>query len=134
LPATRRWCPVSHLSRSRGKPADVGVPALVARWREEAGLFRRRGQASLAELLESVAAELHAAIEADSLQLLTLQEAAAESGLSYSALEKAVRTRRIPNAGAPGHPRIRRGDLPRKPQTPSTGPSGLAERVLASRL
>lgn len=125
---------MSHPGWSRDVAADVGVPALVARWRDEAGLFRRRGQASLADLLESVAAELHEAIEADRLQLLTLHQAAAESGLSYSGLEKAVRAGRIPNAGRPGQPRIRRADLPRKPHTPLTGPSDLAERVLASRL
>jgi hypothetical protein len=118
----------------RGALAHVGVPALVDRWREEAALFRRRGQSSVAELLESVAAELHAAIEADRLQLLTLHQAAAESGLSYSALEKAVRAGRIPNSGAPGQPRIRRADLPRKQRTRTAESRDLAERLLVSRL
>jgi hypothetical protein len=106
---------------------------LAAGWREEAALYRRRGQANLADLIESLARDLDAALQADRLQVLTLGEASKESGLSYSALEKAVRDGRIPNAGRPGRPRIRRSDLPRKLRRRPQAQVDLADRILAAR-
>jgi hypothetical protein len=55
---------------------------------------------------------------------LSLREAAAASGYSEDHLARLVRQERIPNAGRRGAPRIRRGDLPRRPMTrvaPATG-------------
>ncbi len=89
---------------------------LVARWREEAANYGRddalvRGD----RLLRRVAAELETWWRERELEELTLEQAAELGGYSYSALEKGVRTGRIPNAGESGRPRIRRGDVPRKP-------------------
>jgi hypothetical protein len=59
--------------------------------------------------------ELQAAIGARTSELLTVQEAAAESGYSEDHLGRLLREGTIPNAGEPYSPRIRRYDLPRKP-------------------
>ena len=48
---------------------------------------------------------------------LTLPEAAALSGYSTDHLGRLVREGKIPNAGRPNAPRIRRQDLPRKPSS-----------------
>jgi hypothetical protein len=90
-------------------PAD-----LVVRWRELAATFAHFGQAEPAALLQTCANDLEAATTETALETLTLEQAATESGYSYSAIEKSVRAGRIPNAGAPGRPRIRRADLPHK--------------------
>lgn len=106
---------------------------LAQTWRREADLYRRRGQPTLADMAESYAADLGQRLTEWELESLTLAEAEAESGLSYSALQKAVARGDIPNSGEAGSPRIRRRDLPRKPgrRPPpvSDGPD-LAARVL----
>ena len=58
--------------------------------------------------------------EADQ-EILTLQEAAAESGYSKRRLREFVHEGSVPNVGRKGAPRIRRGDLPRKAKAPSNG-------------
>jgi hypothetical protein len=87
---------------------------LARRWREEASLLRRRAASIQADVLESCAAELAAWAQERELQPLTLEQAAAESGYTYSAIEKMVRRGAIGNVGKKGAPRIRRGDLPRR--------------------
>ena len=69
-------------------------------------------------------------------EALTLEKAAAESGFSYSALEKLIRRGELPNLGQKGRPRVRRGDLPRKPTKPgpqAVGIPDIAEQVLSGR-
>lgn len=51
------------------------------------------------------------------LEALTLEQAAQESGYSYSQLQKLLAGGTLPNVGAKNHPRVRRGALPRKPGT-----------------
>ena len=112
------------------------VQPLVQRWRAEAEVLRRRGAEAQAVTLESAAGELEAWEREAALQALTLEEASRESGLSYSALEKGVRSGRIPNAGEKNRPRILRRDLPRKPTRQKHRPVGdpdLAARVLGQR-
>lgn len=48
--------------------------------------------------------------------LLDLQEAARESGYSPDHLGRLIRTGRLPNAGKRNAPKIRRADLPRRPE------------------
>ena len=69
-------------------PTELG---LAQRWRDEAALLRRRAASPQAEVLESCAAELEAWARERELQALTLDQAAAESGYTYSAIEKMVR-------------------------------------------
>ena len=88
--------------------------SLPERWRQEAGVLRRRGAANQADALESCADELEAWERERALEALTLEDAERESGYSYSALEKMVRRGELENVGEKGRPRVRRGDLPRK--------------------
>jgi hypothetical protein len=95
-------------------------------------VLRHRGAEALGASLESCAAELEVWARAWALEALTLEQAAAESGYSYSALQHLVAAKRIPNAGSARRPRIARKDLPRKPSGSAVG-QGLADRVLAAR-
>src|SRR3989442_11111660 len=107
---------------------------LTALWRTEAEILHRRGADEQAVVLESCALEVEEEARLFSLEALSLEQAEKESRYSYSALEKMVRSGRIPNAGAPHRPRIRRCDLPKKPgggEESSKGEPDLAELVLA---
>lgn len=108
---------------------------LAERWRGEAALARRIGADAAATVLDKCASELDAARREEQLRTVTLREAAALSGYSYSALEKGVRMGRLPNAGTKHRPRLRVGDLPRKggrPRPAAVEPD-LVQRVLAGR-
>mgnify|MGYP001359417088 CR=1 FL=1 len=104
---------------------------LLARWEADAATLRRRGAEREACVLETAAAELRSTQLEWAAEVLTLEQAAKESGMSYSALEKAVRGGKLRNAGVRGAPRVRRADLPRKAQGPA-GPE-FASRVLDAR-
>ena len=97
---------------------------LAARWRADVDLLRRRGAAAQADVLLGCADELEQQQREHALEALTLEQAAAESGYSYSALEKLVRGGQLANAGQKGAPRVRRGDLPRKPTHPAPVSNG----------
>jgi hypothetical protein len=112
----------------------AGYGVLAGRWREEAQLLRRRGAAAQAEVLESCAAELDAYERERSLEALTLEQGAAESGYSYSQLQKLVGSGALTNVGDKHRPRVRRGELPRKPRRgPHEGEPDLAALVQGRR-
>lgn len=112
--------------------SDLFEAEMVARWRAEAARLRASyGAEGQATTLETCARELEEAHRAAGLEALTLQQASAESGLSYSALEKSVRAGRLPNAGQEGRPRVLRRDLPVKGRRTLT--PGLADHLLARR-
>jgi hypothetical protein len=67
-----------------------------------------------AALLDEVLSDFAALRLADAAELLNLRQASAESGYSPDHLGRLVRDGKIPNAGRPNAPRIRRTDLPRK--------------------
>ena len=90
------------------------LEALAQLWRDEAAVLRRCGHESTATLSETHAAELEAAWLAHRLELLTVGEAAEESGYSTSCLYAALRDGTVENAGRRGAPRIRRADLPKR--------------------
>lgn len=89
---------------------------VASRMREEAELFRRRGDERAAEMAESYADDLEDALRKWWYEELTLKEAAAEQGCSYSKMQKMVSRGEIPNAGEKGDPAVRRCDLPRHRQ------------------
>lgn len=64
---------------------------------------------------------------------LTVVEAAAESGYSAAHLRRLLADSRLENAGSQGRPRIRRGDLPRKPNRQSANEVDLVGEVLRAR-
>ena len=106
------------MTRSRRQRATGATEALISllttRWRTEAETLHRRGADEQAHVLESCAVELEEQGRAFSLEALTLEQAVAESGFSYSAVQKMVSNGTIPNVGKKGAPRVRRGDLPKK--------------------
>lgn len=91
---------------------------LLERWLAEASLLRWRGLDREATFLESCARDLEEHAHAWAMEALTLEEAADESGYSYSALQQKVAGGEIPNAGERGAPRILRRDLPLKARPP----------------
>jgi len=94
------------------KPVD----ALAERWLSVAevleGVLDERG----ASLFRLHAAELREAIREAGEEVLTLAQAAKESGYSASRLRHLIAAGDLPQAGERGRPRIRRGDLPTKPK------------------
>ncbi len=112
-----------------------GLAVLIAQWRTEADTLRKRGAVAQAIALETCADELEAALREHALEALTLNEAAQESGYSYSALQKKVASGELFNMGTKNCPRVRRGDLPRKagqlPRGPSDGEPDLAGKIFA---
>jgi hypothetical protein len=104
--------------------------ALTALWRERAALLRQHGASEAAATLDTVADELEMSLRAEAGDVLTLTEASAASGFSRDHLARLLRAGTIPNMGRPHAPRIRRADLPRKPQRPL--PSAAGNGTLAS--
>lgn len=96
---------------------DDTLLALHGRWRQKAELFRQHGHEATARAYELCSTELEEALCAGEDELLDLQEAAKASGYSADHLGRLLREGRIPNAGRRHAPRIRRGDLPKRPDT-----------------
>jgi hypothetical protein len=86
---------------------------LPAAWRDHAARLRPFAP-SAAHAFDVAAAQLERALTEADETLLTLGEAARASGYSSDHLGRLVRAGRIPNAGRPYAPRIRRRDLPRR--------------------
>ena len=95
-------------------PLHPALTDLAALWREEAERLAQWGAEGTAATLRRAADELEAALRARDDAPLTLQQAAAESGLSPEHIGRLVRAGKLPNAGRPNAPKIRRRDLPRK--------------------
>lgn len=93
------------------------LDTLHTRWRKKAELFRQHGHEATARAYELCSSELEAALGAKEGELLDLQEAAKASGYSPDHLGRLLREGKIPNAGRRHAPRIRRGDLPKRPDT-----------------
>ncbi len=108
------------------------ISELLEQWRAETALFRRRGLHQAADVAESYAADLEAAVHAYERTTLTLTEAATESGYSASHLGRMVRDGTIPNAGRANAPRIAMKDLPRRLANP--GDQGHLDRTQIVRL
>jgi len=102
---------------------------MVARWRTEVALLRKRGVKELADGLESYIDELEQVLVEADLEALSLDQASEESGYSKAHLSRLIATDRLPNAGRKGSPRIRRGDLPRKPEEPMVDGPDLVGRI-----
>jgi hypothetical protein len=87
---------------------------LTERWNEEAEILRRCACSAQAELTDRHIQELEELKMQWQLELLTLRDAARESGFSYSTLQHMLAEGRLENAGSKNKPRVRRRDLPRK--------------------
>jgi len=92
------------------------VGELAAKWRrrrEEAKALS--AMAPIERVCDEVLADLGALEEDFERDVLTLGEAAAESGYSTDHLRRLIRDRKLPNAGRRHAPLVRRCDLPNKP-------------------
>lgn len=94
---------------------------LAARWRQDALLLERYGDDQLALVCQTHADDLEAALRSLEDDALDLATASKESGYSVDRLRHKVAANEIPNAGRPGAPRIRRGDLPMKRRANGNG-------------
>lgn len=91
------------------------VRALVDKWRAEVGnLSSLYFDERVSRIVSRLADELSEALESDNNELLTLEQAATESGYSSEHLGRMVRTGKLANAGRSRSPRIRRAELPFK--------------------
>ncbi len=80
--------------------------------------MRRRGVlADGALLCDEILRDLETVLGSEEDRLLTLREASAASGYSEEHLGRLFREGKLRNAGRKGSPRIRTGDLPRRPRT-----------------
>lgn len=77
-----------------------------------------------ARLCEQMRDELLEARRSESVETLSLTEAAERSGYSREHLGRLVRAGTIPNAGRPNAPRIRTSDLPHKATSLLPGNTG----------
>ena len=93
-------------------PFELLTASLSREWRADSEVLKRHGYDAEARRLLSRADELDDAIRARLDELLTIREASAWSGVSYSTIESRIRAGTLPNAGRKGSPRIRRRDLP----------------------
>lgn len=102
------------------------METLIERWTRQLEILQGMKLNEGAGVLEWCINDLAREMEAHRLELLTIREAAEESGYSYSSLEKSLRNGDIPNYGSKGKPRLRRGDVPKK----AARGEGIADRVL----
>lgn len=98
----------------------------VKKWTSEAEAMRHRGVlVAGALLLDEILRDFDAVTRGRANELLTLADAAVESGYAAEYLGTLIRKGQIQNAGRPHAPRIRRQDLPRKASRLPDPPPGL---------
>lgn len=108
------------------------VEGLVLAWTTRARKLREWAAAEeAAKAWEAAANELDATLTETEQELLNLQQAAQRSGYSSDHLGRLVREGKIANAGRQHAPRIKTGDLPRKPGRVSD--DGMTEHAVASK-
>lgn len=90
------------------------VRVLLAEWRADAERLRRYGAEGEARAVEACAAALETALRAQAEELMSLTEAAHESGYAPDTLGRMIRDGRLANHGTRRRPRVRRADLPRR--------------------
>ena len=92
------------------------IAELLSKWEARQAEWRRLGVHVMgAAIADEILSDLHQLETAHTLEPLTLTEAALASGYSIDRLQKMVAGGQLENVGKKGSPRIRRGDLPRKP-------------------
>jgi hypothetical protein len=94
------------------------IETLSATWRERA-LDIERFSPPAATAFRECAAGLERAVAAADHTILSLAEAAQESGYSCDHLRHLLAAGTIPNAGRKHKPRVRRADLPHRAPRPS---------------
>ena len=104
------------------------LDSLVDTLRREADTYESVGAAvNGAKLCRRVADQIAAAHREWQYELLTVSEAAQETGKHYSTISRKLKAGKLPNLGTDTHPKVRRVDLYGTERTP--GPA-LADRIL----
>lgn len=94
------------------QPAPRALDGTVERWREQAKEWEVLGvQVNGAALIRQLLSDLEKSEDEVGEELLNLQQAALECGLTSGYLGRLVRQGKIVNAGRPNAPRVRRSDL-----------------------
>ncbi|CAN5730766.1 hypothetical protein BH23GEM5_BH23GEM5_20710 [soil metagenome] len=100
---------------TRTPTRPISLPEI---WAERAEALRQHGGGVAdgpAHIWAAATAELNGSIRAQENEVLTIRQAADESGYSEDHLRRLLRDGKVQNRGTKHSPRIRRGDLPRKP-------------------
>jgi len=106
---------------------------LAETFRREADLLGSWGATAQAAAAEHAASRIERALMTWRNEVLSVADAATESGYSEAHLRRLLAACRIENAGSRGRPRIRRADLPRKPRQRTGGEPDLVGDVLRAR-
>lgn len=129
--AGRLAMPPANAQVMAPNPASLN---LVTTWRHRAAGIEPYSPGAAAAF-RRCADDLDASLRSAALDEFTLAEASEQSGYSVDHLARLVRDGKIPNAGRPHVPRIRRGDLPRRagalPSAPSVAMVGESRRQIA---
>src|SRR2546430_856754 len=117
---------------------DTFVQEFVSKLSAREALLRDHGATEAASACAKIARELEQDFSEWWLAELTVCEASRESGYSTDRLRELVREGRLPDprpGGSAGEIRIRRADLPRRPNpaAPSPAVDALASQILAAR-
>ncbi len=105
-------------TRACGSGGQRSLDRLISRWRDEAERFEKHGCAEVANTYKILAGELERDLINCENELLSIKEAAAESGYSEETLRRRIRKGEIAadrSNGKKSHVKVRRGDLPTKP-------------------
>ena len=101
----------------------TSLEALAKGWLAEADTVEvRYADKASARLLRTVAAELTEALREEADEPLTLSQAAELGGYAPDTLRHRLSDGTIPNVGRPVAPRIRRADVPTKPNANNATP------------
>jgi hypothetical protein len=93
------------------------VREVLTRWSQRREEYELAGAlVDAAKLITQFVTDIENAIRCEADNVLTLRGAAAKSGYSVDHLARMIREGRIANAGRRNAPRIREGDLPRRPK------------------
>lgn len=103
----------------------MNAEELFSKWDIEIHAFRRRGVfVNGADVVAEVLDDVRSVLADERDAVITLTEASRRCGYSAAHLGRLVRDGVIPNAGRPNAPRVRSGDLPKKPLRVATQPTG----------
>jgi hypothetical protein len=109
--------------------------ALLDRWGQDEQRFRDYGQDAPANVLAQCRSDLSGWWREYQLETLTLDEAAAYSGLSAGTLGNKIRSGELANAGRKHAPRVRRCDIPMKALgRPDQAGLDLAGKIIRSQV
>ncbi len=115
------------------QPIPPAALRLAARWRADAAVLRRYGADDRAELVERLAAEMEAEMQAGGSETIGLEAAAELSGYSAAHVRRLLREGRLRNLGSARSPAFLADELPRKPghvpphTAPPSAPAGLSK-------